>query len=172
MWAHTGHEDALRYLDQRLVDIGLRPFEGSSFQLTYSGTDLSTGSSNTFTNLTRGGCGLNLSAPLLIAAHYDSVIDAPCADDNAAAVAVVLGVAEAVKRSPLSRDLIVCIFDAEEPPYFLTEQMGSNRFYADHVDNNPLGAALILDLIAHDVTLGGYEQEHPELKDLLFVLGG
>ena len=167
-----GHEDALRYLDQRLVDIGLRPFEGSSFQLTYSGTDLSTGRSNTFTNLVGVVAGSAPSLPpLLIGAHYDSVIDAPCADDNAAAVAVVLGVAEAVKRSPLSRDLIVCIFDAEEPPYFLTEQMGSNRFYADHVDNNPLGAALILDLIAHDVTLGGYEQEHPELKDLLFVLG-
>ena len=26
-----GHEDALRYLDQRLVAIGLHPFEGSSF---------------------------------------------------------------------------------------------------------------------------------------------
>ena len=167
-----GHEASLRYLDQRLEAIGLDPFEGTSFQLPYRGTDLSTGHSNIFTNLAGVIPGTDSTLPpLLIGAHYDSVIDAPCADDNAAAVAVVLGVAEAVKRSPLSRDLIVCIFDAEEPPYFLTEQMGSNRFYADHVENRPFGAALILDLIAHDVTLGGFEQKHPELKDLLFVLG-
>jgi hypothetical protein len=167
-----GHEAALRYLNQRMEAIGLDPFEGTSFQLPYRGTDLSTGHSNTFTNLAGvvPGTGSTMP-PLLIGAHYDSVIDAPCADDNAAAVAVVLGVAEAVKRSPLSRDLIVCIFDAEEPPYFLTPEMGSNRFYQDHVDGTPFGAALILDLIAHDVTFGGLETKHPELRDLLFVLG-
>ena len=100
-----GHEDALRYLDQRLVDIGLRPFEGSSFQLTYSGTDLSTGSSNTFTNLVGVVAGSAPSLPpLLIGAHYDSVIDAPCADDNAAAVAVVLGVACLLYTTPSPRD--------------------------------------------------------------------
>ena len=49
--------------------------------------------------------GTDSTLPPLLITHYDSVIDASCADDNAAAVAVVLGVAEAVKRSPLSRDL-------------------------------------------------------------------
>ena len=167
-----GHEQALRYLDRRLGAIGLDPFHGDSFQLPYPGTDRSNGNSNTFTNLAGvvRGTGSTLP-PLLVGAHYDSVIDAPCADDNAAAVAVVLGVAEAVKRDPLSRDLIICIFDAEEPPHFLTPEMGSNRFYQDHVAGTPFGAALILDLIAHDVTLSGFETKHPELKDLLFVLG-
>jgi Zn-dependent M28 family amino/carboxypeptidase len=33
-------------------------------------------------------------APLLVGAHYDSVIAAPCADDNAAAVAIAFSAAE------------------------------------------------------------------------------
>ena len=33
-------------------------------------------------------------APVLVGAHYDSVIAAPCADDNAAAVAIALQVGQ------------------------------------------------------------------------------
>ena len=65
----------------------------------------------------------------LIGAHYDSVIDAPCADDNAAAVAIALSAAGQLAGQTLNRDVVIALFDAEEPPYFHTESMGSTRFY-------------------------------------------
>ena len=57
-----------------------------------------------------------LLPPLLLGAHYDSVISSPCADDNAAAVAIALAVARAVPARQLQRDLLFAFFDAEEPP--------------------------------------------------------
>ena len=58
------------------------------------------------------------SAPILIAAHYDTVLGSPGADDNAAAIAIILELIPQL-RGKLEQDLIVAFFDAEEPPYFL-----------------------------------------------------
>ncbi|MDC0305647.1 M28 family peptidase, partial [Akkermansiaceae bacterium] len=94
----------------------------------------------------------NLS-PVLIGAHYDSVIDAPCADDNGASVAISLAAAYAIAQSGgLERDLLVAIFDAEEPPYFQSECMGSIRFYEDQTDERGIHFAVISDLVGHDIT--------------------
>ena len=92
--------------------------------------------------------------PILIGAHYDSVISAPCADDNGSAVAISLVVGESVAAAGgLNRDLVVAIFDAEEPPYFQSPYMGSNRFYHDQADERGFHFALISDLVGHDVCL-------------------
>jgi hypothetical protein len=93
--------------------------------------------------------------PLLIGAHYDSVIDAPCADDNATSVALNLAIAEAFVNRPLERDLIIAFFDAEEPPYFLGPCMGSNRFYQDHCQSIQFAGVIITDLIGHDLDVSG-----------------
>ena len=104
--------------------------------------------------------------PLLLGAHYDSVIDAPCAGDNAVAVAVLLEVAARLVGAPLERDVLFVAFDAEEPPYFKTESMGSERLVAD-VLRGPVHLAVILDLVGHAMDVPGL----PLDPDLIFVTG-
>ena len=162
-----GHAVAREYLAGRLKEIGLEPFRGNSFELSFSGQGQS------FCNLAARlpGRGSDL-APVLIGAHYDSVIDAPCADDNATAVAVVLAAAEHFAGIKLERDLIIVLFDSEEPPYFHTPLMGSTRFYEDHCAGIRFACVLIMDLIGHDVEIQHEAARYmPTLKRLVFVLG-
>ena len=93
--------------------------------------------------------------PLLVGAHYDSVIDAPCADDNATSVALNLAIAEAFVGSPLERDLIIAFFDAEEPPFFRSQYMGSTRFFEDHCAGIQFAGVIVTDLIGHDLDVSG-----------------
>src|SRR5687767_8342434 len=71
---------------------------------------------------------------VLVAAHYDHVgADGGAiyrgADDNAAAVAILVEAARALKASPPSgRGVLFAAFDAEEPPNFLSSTMGSQHF--------------------------------------------
>ena len=159
-----GHAEVVAYLDGRLAELGLRPYAGESFRLPFERDGVS------FTNIVGVVPGADRTAsPVLIGAHYDSVIDAPCADDNAAAVCVALEVARRAMDGPPPRDLVIALFDSEEPPWFQTESMGSVRFYDDQADDRGFHAALILDLVGHDVALpfpGG-----EALADLLFVMG-
>ena len=62
----------------------------------------------------------NLLAPVLLGAHYDTCDSLPGADDNAAAVAVLLEVAAQMADETLERSVILAFFDAEEPPHFLS----------------------------------------------------
>jgi len=102
-------------------------------------------------------------APLLIAAHTDTAGDLPGADDNAAAVAIALEVGARLRARPVERDVLVALFDAEEPPFFHTPLMGSTRFYREQAAG-PVHAALVMDLVGHAVPL-------PGCGDLLFVTG-
>ena len=149
-----GHDKAREFLIGRLTEIGLAPFLNSNFEIPYSGQLHRTREDHTFSNLVGVIPGRDRSLPpLLLGAHYDSVIDAPCADDNATSVALNLAIAERVMAKPLERDLIIALYDAEEPPYFLTDSMGSTRFYEDQVDDRGVHFALISDLVGHDVTI-------------------
>ena len=62
----------------------------------------------------------NLLAPVLLGAHYDTCDSLPGADDNAAAVPVLLEVAAQMADETLERSVILAFFDAEEPPHFLS----------------------------------------------------
>lgn len=62
---------------------------------------------------------------LLIGAHYDSVFGSPGANDNGSGVAAMLALARRFAQKPAQRTLRFVAFVNEEPPYFLTEQMGS-----------------------------------------------
>ena len=133
-----------------------------------------------FTQTIEGGEGANVlgvirgtdaelrSRHVLVGAHYDHLgecVGGLCkgADDNAAAVAILLDVACSLASKPGRRSVVIAAWDAEEPPTFLTPQMGS-RFYVEHpaVPLEQTDAALILDLVGSDLW-PGYE-EH-------FVLG-
>lgn len=112
---------------------------------------------------------------VLLAAHYDACDPfgqkLPGAGDNAAAVAVVLETARSLldRVDELGRQVVTCLFDAEEPPYFLTRDMGSQWF----VDHSPLPLDTIdmmicLDLVGHALGPLGFP---PELTESIFVLG-
>ncbi|HJL14473.1 MAG TPA: M28 family peptidase [Sandaracinaceae bacterium LLY-WYZ-13_1] len=112
---------------------------------------------------------------VLMAAHYDhlGVLDGAVyrgADDNAAAVAILVEVARRLAADrPRGRGVIVAAFDAEEPPYFLTEAMGSEHF-ARHplVPLEAIDTMVCMDLVGHAV---GAEGLPGEVRDTVFALG-
>ena len=81
--------------------------------------------------------GLDSSSSLVIGAHYDSVEisrdleeDCPGANDNGSAVAVLLEIGRllaTLKARPRNTVRLVA-FANEEPPYFLTNDMGSRQY--------------------------------------------
>src|SRR5262245_17312469 len=108
-----GHERARRHLDARLRELGLVPYRGDTFALPYRAAGVD------FCNLLAVAPGLSPGAkPVLIGAHYDSIIEAACADDNAAAVALALAAGAHFREQPAQRDVVLALFDGEEPPWF------------------------------------------------------
>jgi hypothetical protein len=104
---------------------------------------------------------------VLVGAHYDHFAHSPGADDNAAAVAQVLAVAEHLSQhSPLDgRSILFLAFDCEEPPHFHGDSMGST-FFAEHcpVPLDEIQVAIVLDLTGHRVP-------KPGLEDCVFATG-
>ena len=166
----SGHDAARRLLRRWCGELGLSPY-GDDLELSYE-TSAMRG-----TNVVGVRKGEDPSLPpLLLAAHYDSVIAAPCADDNAAAVAILLSVAEALGEHRVRRDVVFAFFDAEEPPYFQSESMGSIRFVHDQMDGRGVSLAVVLDLMGHDVQVDALPLPFPvpglkRLRDLFFVTG-
>lgn len=62
---------------------------------------------------------------VVIGAHYDSVIGCPGANDNASGVAALLALARALADKKVSRTLRFVAFANEEPPHFMSNEMGS-----------------------------------------------
>jgi len=66
---------------------------------------------------------------LIVGAHYDSFEDSPGANDNATGTAAVLELARLLERwQPRQTRLRFVLFVNEEPPYFMTRDMGSLRY--------------------------------------------
>jgi hypothetical protein len=168
MVGSAGHEAARQYLNRRMTTLGLRPYCGGSFDLAYRAGRLQC---HNLIGVIPGQD--SRQPPLLIGAHYDSVIAAPCADDNAAAVAIALSVAEQLSLTTPQRDIIIALFDAEEPPFFLGPSMGSVRFFKEHPPASGFHAALIMDLVGHDVPLPqpALATTLPHFSKLLFLTG-
>lgn len=180
MVGSEGHDVARAFLVDQLAALGCEAYTGADYELAYecAGT--------AFCNIVGVVPGQDRSlAPVLIGAHYDSVIPHPCADDNAAAVAITLEVGRMLAADPPERDTVLAIFDAEEPPYYLTEQMGSIRFYEDQMKPEGVHAALVMDLVGHDIQVpveflpgsdrlpfgGKAGLPIPHLRNLLFITG-
>src|SRR5262249_21879589 len=62
---------------------------------------------------------------LLIGAHYDSVFGSPGANDNGSGVAAMLALARRFARKSVQHTVRFVAFVNEEPPYFLSGDMGS-----------------------------------------------
>lgn len=152
-----GHRAARAWLLQRMRALGLEPYCGA-FEWPYGGER--SGQVNVLGRLPGRDRAL---PPVLLAAHYDTCGPQPGADDNAAALAILLAAVEPLRARQLERDVVFAFFDGEEPPRFLTEDMGSTHFYRAQREG-PIHCAIVLDLCGHDVAIPGCE-------DLLFVTG-
>lgn len=112
---------------------------------------------------------------VLIAAHYDHLgRDGDQvfwgADDNAAAVAILVEVAGALARQRAAgRGVVIAAFDAEEPPYYLSPAMGSVH-YAGHpaVPLERTDMMICMDLVGH--AMGADEIPAP-VRQTVFALG-
>ena len=173
-----GHDVARKYLLQRMTKTELQPFKGDSFELCYELPHPDTKALQKFTHLVGIIPGRNRNLPpILLGAHYDSVIDAPCVDDNATSVAHNLVLASHYALHPLERDLIIAFFDSEEPPHFLGRTMGSRRFCEDHCGDIDFAAVIVTDLVGHDATdsdlpiPGAVKTLLPHLRKLVAVIG-
>ena len=153
-----GHAAARAYLTDRLAEVGATSYAGDGFALPYGGDD------GRFANLIGVIPGTDrTAAPVLLAAHYDTVPGTPGADDNAAAVTLSLEVARRLRTAPATRNVVIALFDAEEPPYFHSPLMGSTCFVSDQLRAR-VHAAVVLDLVGHALPV-------PGLEDLVFVTG-
>lgn len=112
---------------------------------------------------------------ILVAAHHDHLGQAGRevfrgADDNAAAVAILVEVARALaaKRQD-GRGVIIASFDAEEPPYFMTKAMGSEHFARNPiVPLDRIDLMVCMDLVGHAL---GAEGLPNEVRNTVFALG-
>jgi hypothetical protein len=157
---NANHLRARRYLAGRLRDLGLAPAFGTDWILPYA---------DRFANIVARLPGHKSRAAhattILLGAHYDTCGETPGADDNAAAAAIVLEAIKHLSNRPIARDVVGAFFDAEEPPYFLSEAMGSTRLLVDVLlPANENVLPIVLDLCGHDVPLHG-------LEPALFVVG-
>ncbi|KFF20518.1 peptidase M28 [Chryseobacterium sp. JM1] len=72
---------------------------------------------------------------IIIGAHYDVCGDQQGADDNATGVTALLELARMLKGQKLNYRIDLVAYTLEEPPYFRTENMGSNihaQYLKDH----------------------------------------
>jgi hypothetical protein len=112
---------------------------------------------------------------VLLAAHHDHLGRHGRetywgADDNASAIAVLVAVAQALARKPPQRrGVLLAAFDSEEPPYFLSEAMGS-EWYAAHppVPLDRIDAMLCMDIVGHAL---GDERFPADVRGSIFALG-
>jgi hypothetical protein len=154
----AGHERALNYLLERMTHLRLEPYTHDGLALPYARGGMN------FTNLIGRIPGRDLSLPsLLLGAHYDTAGPYPGADDNAAAVAILLALVPFLQESELERSVIIALFDAEEPPYFHTASMGSTVFH-EQQRQEEIHSAIIMDLVGHDVPVPGF-------SNLMFITG-
>ena len=65
---------------------------------------------------------------VVVGAHYDTFQGSPGADDNGTAVAALLELARCFRHRQTQKTLRFVAFVNEEPPFYLTEDMGSLRY--------------------------------------------
>lgn len=85
------------------------------------------------------------AAPLLIGAHYDTVVGSPGADDNASALAVLLEAAHRLKDADPARSIWLAAFSLEEQGL-----LGSRAFVSRlKKSGRPLAGAVILECVGY-----------------------
>ena len=115
-----------------------------------------------------------LQAPLILAAHFDTVEGSPGADDNASALAVLLHVAHRVRGIPLIRPIRFIAFNLEE------ENLLGSSAYASLLEENheTIHGAVILECVGYASHEAGSQKIPPGVPiavpttgDFLAVIG-
>src|SRR5688572_1665126 len=110
---------------------------------------------------------------VLVAAHYDHLGKHGRdiyrgADDNAAAVAILVEVGRALAREKLKRGVIFAAFDAEEPPHYLQETMGSQEWARrPTVPLDRLDLMICMDLVGHALGPTGTPEDVRDRKSVV-----
>ncbi len=76
----------------------------------------------------QGAAVSSLPPIIIIGAHYDSVVGSPGANDNGTGVAATLALARRFASAKPKQTLRFVAFVNEEPPYFLSDEMGSQVY--------------------------------------------
>ncbi|MFC1703514.1 M28 family peptidase [Candidatus Omnitrophota bacterium] len=99
---------------------------------------------------------------VVVGAHYDTCGN-PGADDNASAIAGLLELARSALDAENKRTLQFIAFVNEEPPFFMTDDMGS-RVYTKKAkeQGKDIKAALILEMIGY-YNDASFSQRYPPL---------
>jgi len=119
------------------------------------------------------GSGPDAGRTIVVGAHYDHLGQEGRsiyrgADDNAAAVAILLSAARKVSLAARGgRRVLFVAFDAEESPYFRSRDMGSEVF-ASEMGTEGVDAMIAMDLVGHAV---GRAELPDAVRSSLFVLG-
>lgn len=99
----------------------------------------------------------NSAAPLILAAHYDTVMGSPGADDNASSLAVLIEVARRLQRTPLARPVQFVAFCLEE------EDLLGSRAYVAHLakTGQSLHGAIVLECVGYASEQEGSQRTPP-----------
>lgn len=101
---------------------------------------------------------------VVVGAHYDAHLGMPGADDNASGVAGVLELARRFSQSPAPFTIRFVLFANEEPPHFMTPDMGSYVHAAGCKQRSENVAAMI------SVEMIGYFDDSPGSQAYPFPL--
>jgi aminopeptidase YwaD len=98
-----------------------------------------------------------LEAPLLVGAHYDTVVASPGADDNASALAALLEVADRLKHRDVARPVWLAAFCLEEQGL-----LGSRAFVSRLKQaGQSLEAAIVLECVGYATHEAGSQRTPP-----------
>jgi Zn-dependent M28 family amino/carboxypeptidase len=112
--------------------------------------------------------------PLIIAAHYDTVMGSPGADDNASALAVLLETARRLREVPLSREIRFIAFGLEE------EDLLGSLAYVSWLRESAqeIHGAIVLECVGYACSDEGSQQVPsgmpvavPSVGDFLAIVG-
>lgn len=126
MYRDGSLDEAAAWIEARMAQAGYRPLR-QSYEL--SGIAMSRYAGQRAENLIAKLPGMKRTGEIVvIGAHYDTVLGSPGANDNASAIAVLLALAERFADQPQRRAVRFVAFVNEEPPFFLSRDMGSYAF--------------------------------------------
>lgn len=100
--------------------------------------------------------GPDTSARVVVGAHYDVCGELPGADDNASAVAALIGLARELEGVELGSRVELVSWPLEEPPYFGTDEMGS-AFHAADLEEADVEVTAMISL-----EMVGYFSDEPD----------
>jgi len=124
------HPDGRNFIEKQGLDAARNyiagQFKSSGYQVRFQEYQIS---GNVFSNIevTHPGT-THPDEIIIVGAHYDAVPGAPGANDNGSGVAAILELADQFKDKKFPRTVRFVAFVNEEPPNFMTGNMGSNVY--------------------------------------------